>query len=107
MRFGSLNSTQQSGREQAGLRPIVIISGNSMNQNSSLCLACPLSSKIKNYPATLLLKKNNQNGLTAESEILIFQIRVLDQSRLTKRIGAISEIELKQIITELNGIFEL
>ena len=103
--FANLDPTK--GSEQAGLRPVVIISGDSMNQNTSLCLVCPLSSKIKNFPTTVFVKKTPQNGLTADSEVLTFQIRVLAQSRFIRRIGEITETELEQIIDELNGVFEL
>jgi mRNA interferase MazF len=103
--FANLDPTQ--GNEQTGLRPIVIISGDLMNTNTQLCIACPLSSKIKNFPATLLLNKDMQNGLAQDSEVLIFQIRVLAKTRLVRRIGCISETQLKQIVNELNDVFEL
>ena len=103
--FANLDPTQ--GSEQAGLRPVVIISGNMMNQNTGLCLACPLSTKIKRFPATIVISKNIQNGLTQDSEALIFQIRVLSHTRLVRRIGEISQQELNKMVLELNDIFEL
>lgn len=103
--FANLDPTQ--GSEQAGLRPIVIISGNMMNQNTGLCLACPLSTKIKRFPATIVISKNIQNGLTQDSEALIFQIRVLSHTRLVRRVGEISQQELNDMVLELNDIFEL
>ena len=77
-----------------------------MNQ-TGLCLACPLSTKIKRFPATIVISKNIQNGLTQDSEALIFQMRVLSQSRLVRRIGEISQNELKNMVLGLNYIFEL
>ena len=103
--FANLDPTQ--GSEQAGLRPVVIISGNMMNQNTGLCLACPLSTKIKRFPATIVISKNIQNGLTQDSEALIFQIRVLSHTRLVRRVGEISQQELNNMVLELNDIFEL
>ena len=103
--FANLDPTQ--GSEQAGLRPVVIISGNMMNQNTGLCLACPLSTKIKRFPATIVISKNTQNGLTQDSEALIFQIRVLSHTRLVRRVGEISQQELNNMVLELNDIFEL
>ncbi len=103
--FANLDPTQ--GNEQTGLRPIVIISGDTMNINTQLCIACPLSSKIKNFPATIFLKHNQQNGLTQDSEVLTFQIRVLAKMRLVRRVGIITDQELSRIISELNGIFEV
>ena len=102
--FTNLDPTQ--GSEQAGLRPVVIISGNKMNQ-AGLFLACPLSTKIKRFPGTIVISKNTQNGLSQDSEVLIFQIRVLSQSRLVRRMGEISQQELNNMVLELNDIFEL
>ncbi len=78
-----------------------------MNQNTGLCLACPLSTKIKRFPATIVISKNTQNGLTQDSEALIFQVRVLAQTRLVRRIGEVSQQQLKNMVVELNDIFEL
>jgi mRNA interferase MazF len=103
--FANLDPTQ--GNEQAGLRPVLIISGNLMNQNTGLLIVCPLSTKIKSFPSTVLIPKTLQNGLTHDSEVLTFQIRVLSKLRLVRQVGKITETELKQIVLELNGIFEL
>ena len=45
--FANLNPTK--GREQRGIRPVVIISDNDMNDHMDICIVCPLTSKIKNY----------------------------------------------------------
>lgn len=103
--FADLSPTK--GSEQSGVRPVVIVSGDSMNDNTGLCLVCPLSSKIKNYPATILLPKSITNGLTTDSEVLIFQMRVVTQQRFLTKIGRISATQLEDIVRELNDIFEI
>jgi mRNA interferase MazF len=103
--FADLDPTQ--GKEQSGLRPVLIISGNLMNKNSDLLIVCPLSTKIKSFPSTVLISKTLQNDLTHDSEVLTFQIRVISKTRLVRQVGKITETELKQIVFELNGIFEL
>jgi mRNA interferase MazF len=103
--FADLDPTQ--GKEQSGLRPVLIISGNLMNKNSDLLIVCPLSTKIKSFPSTVLISKTLQNDLTHDSEVLTFQIRVISKTRLVRQVGKITEAELKQIVLELNGIFEL
>ena len=45
--FADLNPTK--GSEQSGIRPVVVISGDTMNNNAGLSLICSLSSKIKNW----------------------------------------------------------
>ncbi len=98
------NLNPSRGREQEGRRPVVIISGDALNANLGICITCPISSKIKNYAGCLTLSKNNTNNLSADSEVLTFQIRTLAKERLTKKIGEITISELKKIMELLNEI---
>jgi mRNA interferase MazF len=50
-----LSFTPQSGHEQAGRRPAVILSPASYNSKVGLCLACPVTSQIKGYPFEVAL----------------------------------------------------
>ena len=45
------------GSEQAGKRPAVIVSGNTMNDHLGIVLVCPLSTHIKAYPTCVTLRK--------------------------------------------------
>ncbi|HLP33415.1 MAG TPA: type II toxin-antitoxin system PemK/MazF family toxin, partial [Bacteroidia bacterium] len=45
--FANLNPTK--GSEQAGMRLVVIVSGNLANTHLNTVICCPLSTKIKNY----------------------------------------------------------
>jgi mRNA interferase MazF len=92
------------GREQKGKRPVVIISGNAMNDNLDIVICCPLSSSVKNYVGCVRLNKNSVNKLKADSEIITFQLRTVSKSRLTKKIGEITTAELKDVIRGLNEI---
>lgn len=66
----NLNPTKES--EQAGVRPVVVISGNLMNEHLNVVITCPLTSKIKNYKGNVVLEPNTKNKLTKPSEILTF-----------------------------------
>jgi mRNA interferase MazF len=98
----NLNPTK--GSEQAGLRPVVIISGNLMNQYLNVVIVCPLTSKLKNYKGNVILEPNSDNGLSAVSEILNFHVRSISKERLVKKIGNISKEELEQTKKGLNEI---
>ncbi len=78
-----------------------------MNNNAGLSLICPLSSKIKNYSGTIVLPKTAQNGLNSDSEVLVFQMRVVTKDRFLNRIGKITDSQLRDIVDELNGLFEI
>ena len=94
------------GSEQRGRRPVVIVSGNTMNDNIGVVIAYPLTTSIKNYSGCVVLKKDSINNLAKDSEILTFQIRTLSKSRLKKKLGEITENELRQIISGLNDILK-
>lgn len=92
------------GSEQRGIRPVVVLSGNSMNSYLDVCIVCPVSSKIKNYAGCLVLKSDTVNGLEMDSEIITFQIRTISGQRLIRKIG---EITIMQLDTVKNGLNEI
>lgn len=92
------------GSEQAGIRPVVILSGNLMNEHLNLVICCPLTTKIKNYKGNLVLEPDDMNNLTQKSEIRTLHIRSLSKSRLLNKIGNITLLELESLKTSLNEI---
>jgi mRNA interferase MazF len=85
------------GSEQKGIRPVVIISGNAMNDNLGISIVCPLSSKIKDFAGCLVLKKDATNGLDQDSEVITFQVRTISKERLISKKGEISKQQLEVI----------
>ncbi len=100
--YANLNPTR--GNEQAGHRPVLIISGNMLNKYLEIVIACPLTTKIKNYKGNLVIEPTKQNGLKSTSEVLTFHIRSISKDRLIKKIGEISQDELAQIKIGLDDI---
>jgi mRNA interferase MazF len=64
----------QAGHEQAGRRPAFVLSAEGYNKKTGLCIACPVTSKIKGYPFEVLLPK----GLSVEGAVLADQVKNLD-----------------------------
>ena len=64
----------QSGHEQAGWRPALVVSPALYNRASSLALLCPITSRAKGYPFEVALP----DGLGVSGVILADQIRSLD-----------------------------
>lgn len=100
----NLNPIQ--GSDKAGFRPVVIISGNLMNDLTNLVVCCPLTTKIKNYHGNVILEPTKVNGLATNSEILTFHIRSLSKDRLKQKVGKISALELKGIQNCLTDIWK-
>jgi len=83
IRLANLNPT--IGKEQRGICPVVIISGNAMNKHSGKSIICPITSKVKNFMGGIVIEKNKANGLQQDSELLTHQVRMIAQERLMKR----------------------
>ncbi len=92
------------GSEQAGFRPVVIISGDLLNQYLNVVITIPLTTSIKNYKGNPILAPDAQNGLRDPSEMLVFHIRSISKDRLRKKIGQIEPQELKTALKTLNDI---
>ena len=102
--FADLNPTK--GSEQAGLRPVVVISGNLLNQYLPIVIVVPLTTKIKKYKGNPILSPSKLNGLKIESEMLVFHVMSVSKDRLVKRVGSIEPPVLAQSIKTLNEILK-
>lgn len=101
VRWADLNPVR--GREQAGLRPVLIISQDVFNQRSETVIAMAITSQAQHagFPLTFEIKSTR---LPKRSWVKISQIRTLSIERIGKKIGAISSEELEEAIEGLNEI---
>jgi len=91
------------GREQAGLRPVLILSHDIFNERSGTVIAMAITSQLQRAGFPLIFKLKSGN-LPRQSWIKISQIRTLSVERIGKRIGKISPEELIQVVEGLNEI---
>ena len=101
IRWADLNPAR--GYEQAGLRPVLILSHDIFNEHSGTVIAVAITSRKQKagFPLTLELKSAN---MPKKSWIKISQIRTLSVERIGKVIDKASPAELNQIIEGLNEI---
>lgn len=64
----------QSGHEQAGRRPALVVSPSAYNEKIGLALLCPITNQAKGYPFEVALPK----GMGVSGVILADQIKSLD-----------------------------
>ncbi|MDV3310430.1 MAG: type II toxin-antitoxin system PemK/MazF family toxin [Cyclobacteriaceae bacterium] len=102
--YANLNPSK--GSEQAGFRPVVIVSGNLLNELLPVVIVMPLTTKIKKYKGNPILQPTKSNGLKDVSEMLVFHIRSISKDRLVERIGNIETEELQHSIRTLNDILK-
>ena len=91
------------GHEQAGRRPILILSQDVFNDRSGTVIGVALTSQEPRagFPLTL---ESKATGLTTRSWIKISQIRTLSVGRIGQRIARASEEELARVLDGLNEI---
>lgn len=100
--YANLNPSK--GSEQAGFRPVVIVSGNLLNELLPVVIVMPLTTNIKRYKGNPVLQPTKSNGLKDISEMLVFHIRSISKDRLVERIGNIETEELQHSIRTSNDI---
>ncbi|MDO8578591.1 MAG: endoribonuclease MazF [Dehalococcoidales bacterium] len=88
----------QTGHEQAGRRPAVVLSPQSYNSKVGLAILCPITSQIKGYPFEVILP----SGLPAAGAILSDQVKSLDwRTRDTELIGTLPTAITSEVIAKL------
>ncbi len=101
IRWADLNPVR--GREQSGLRPVLILSSDIFNERSGTVIAMAITSQPQRagFPLTLEL---SSPGLPKRSWVKISQIRTLSVERIGKPLGKVSAEEVTQIVEGLNEI---
>lgn len=91
------------GREQAGHRPVLILSQDIFNERSGTVIAMAITSQRQRagFPLTLELASRK---LPKRSWVKVSQIRTLAVERVGKRLGKASPEELAQVVEGLNEI---
>ena len=101
IRWADLDPTR--GREQAGMRPVLILSQDVFNERSGTVIAVALTSQRQRagFPLTLELPSST---LPKPSWVKISQIRTLSVERIGKRLAKVSVEELAVVVEGLNEI---
>ncbi|MFQ5924200.1 MAG: type II toxin-antitoxin system PemK/MazF family toxin [Anaerolineales bacterium] len=99
--WADLSPTQ--GHEQAGRRPVVVLSHEVFNDRSGTVIAMAITSQPQRagFPLTHELKSGR---LPKQSWVKISQVRTLSVKRLGKKAGRISAEELERLVDGLNEI---
>jgi mRNA interferase MazF len=98
-----LNFTPQSGHEQAGRRPAVVLSPKAYNKRAGLLVCVPVTTQIKGYPFEVVLSGTGANGAA-----LADQLKSLDwQTRRAERKGKASAAEMAEIRAKVKALLRL
>ena len=94
-----LSFNPQSGHEQSGRRPALVISPQGYNEKTDLAIFCPITSQVKDYPFEVKIPDN----LEISGVILSDQIKSLDwKTRKAEFICKLSKIALTETLNKIN-----
>lgn len=101
IRWADLNPVK--GQEQAGFRPVLVLSHDIFNERSGTVIAVAVTSQPQQagFPLTIELQTK---GLPKRSWVKISQIRTLSVERIAKKLGTATVEELDKVIEGLNEI---
>ena len=99
--FLDFNPTK--GHEQAGMRPAVVISTNTFNQNTKMVMLCPITSNNKEFPTHYQLEDTKR----VHGSVLCEHIRSIDyEMRNLKFVERLSDNDLISVMALLNACIE-
>ena len=78
------------GTETGKIRPVIVVQTNLLNQEHPSTVICPITTNVK--PGAEILRvhlKKSKFGLKEDCDIMIDQVRAIDNKRLVKKIGEV------------------
>lgn len=91
------------GHEQAGRRPVIVLSEDVFNERSGTVIACAITSQEPRAGFPLTMELTGKKW-PKRSWVKISQIRTLSVKRLGRKLGRASAEEIEQVIDGLNEI---
>ena len=96
----ALSFDPQSGHEQHGRRPALVVSKDAFNRATGLCLACPITSTNRDYPFHVALPA----GQDVSGFVMVEQVKSIDYAaRRARHIGKAPPAVLQEVLAILDA----
>lgn len=94
------------GTEPGKTRPVVIIQTDLLNNEHPSTIVCPITTNV--IPEAEILRVHlKKSQLDKLSDILIDQIRAIDNKRLIKKLGSLTKEQIAQVKENLSVVLDL
>jgi mRNA interferase MazF len=98
--FIAVTFDPQSGHEQKGRRPALVVSNTLFNEQTGLAIVCPLTTTDRDYPFHVEITEN----LHVKGFVMIEQVKSIDyRARQAKPIGKASDVLLDEVLSILDA----
>lgn len=102
------NLDPRFGTEPGKIRPVLIVQSNLLNKIHPSTLVCPITTKVelKSNILRVHLPKGTAN-VEQDCDIMIDQVRAIDNKRLIRKIGILPDKQSLQVMTNLSIVLDL
>lgn len=94
------------GTEPGKTRPVVVVQTELLNNHHPSTIVCPLTTQI--HPESNILRvhlRRGEAGLMEKSDIMVDQIRAIDNRRFIERLGMVGRSSQKRLTKNIQIIF--
>jgi len=96
------------GTETGKIRPVLVVQTDLLNKVHPSTLICPITSKVQNESELLRVHlKKGVSGMNENCDIMIDQLRAIDNSRLRNKIGVLTKDSIEKVKENLKIILDL
>ena len=95
------------GTEAGKIRPVVVVQTDLLNKHHPSTLVCPLTTNVQSATEILRVHLTLSAGLEQASDIMMDQVRAIDNKRLVRKVGKLSSENIDKIKFSLSVIFDL
>jgi mRNA interferase MazF len=95
-----VNLNAASGSEQAGYRPVLVVSPDEMNSNLKTVIVAPMTTRLRGWPSRVKVKHESKTG-----EVALDQLRTIDQARLARPMGQLHGRYHPRVLAVLANMF--
>lgn len=95
-----INLDPTTGYEIRKIRPCLVVSPDEMNRHIKTVIVAPMTTKGRSYPTRVECRFKDKKG-----QIVLDQLRTVDKTRLTKKLGEIDEQARKKVLEILTEMF--
>ena len=88
------------GHEIQKTRPCVVVSPDELNRYIRTVIVAPMTTRGRPYPTRVPIRFQRKDG-----QIVLDQIRTIDETRLVRRLGKISATAAQRVVAVLGEMF--
>lgn len=96
------------GTETGKVRPVIVVQTDLLNREHPSTIVCPITTNVN--PDSELLRvhlKRSTSGLKQDCDVMIDQVRAIDNKRLVKKVGKADNVVAEKIRENLRVVLDL